>query len=70
MHSNGRLQSLLSVEFDTIYQLKLKLRPTVSRPLCLAVGLPSGTCVQNFLFCLTVVGFFMLSSLFDERMGL
>jgi hypothetical protein len=52
------------------HDLKLKLRPTVSRPMRLGVGLPSGTCDQIFLFCLTIFGFFMLSTLSVERTGL
>jgi hypothetical protein len=49
---------------------EVKLRPTVSRPVCLGVGLPSGTHDQNFFFCLTVAGFLMWGALSDERRGL
>jgi hypothetical protein len=50
-------------------EVEVKLRPTVSRPVCLGFGLPSGTYDQIF-FCLTIVGFLMLSILSDERTGL
>jgi hypothetical protein len=36
----------------------------------LGVGLPSGTYDQIVLFCLTIVGFLMLSTLSDERIGI
>jgi hypothetical protein len=49
---------------------EVKLRPTVSPPLRLGVGLPSGTYYQILLFCLTVVDFFTLSTLSDERISL
>jgi hypothetical protein len=37
----------------------VNLQPTVCRPVCLGVGLLSGTHDQIFLFCLTIVGFLM-----------
>jgi hypothetical protein len=49
---------------------KLELRPTVSRPACLGVGLASGAHDQIFVFCLTIEGFLLWGSLSDERMGL
>jgi hypothetical protein len=51
-------------------KLKLKLRPTVSRPVCLGVGLPSGAHGQIFVFCLTIADFLIRSALSDGRMGL
>jgi hypothetical protein len=45
------------------------LRPMVSRPICLGVGLPSEAQDQIF-FCLTIAGFFISGTFSDERMGL
>jgi hypothetical protein len=44
--------------------------PTVSRPACLGVGLPSGAHDLFFVFCLSIAGFLMWGTLSDERMGL
>jgi hypothetical protein len=51
-------------------EIEVKLRPTVSRPVCLCVGLPSGAHDQIFVFFLTIAGFLMWDTLSDERMGL
>jgi hypothetical protein len=48
----------------------LKLRPTVSRPVCLGVGLPSGTHDRISSPVLTIAGFLMCGALSDERMDL
>jgi hypothetical protein len=48
----------------------INLRPTVSWPVCLGVGLPSGAYDQIFVFCLTMAGFLMWGTPSDERMGL
>jgi hypothetical protein len=51
-------------------EVEVNLRPTVSRPVYLGVGLPSGAHDQVFVFCLTIAGFLMWGTLSDERMGL
>jgi hypothetical protein len=51
-------------------EVEVNLRPTVSRPIYLGVGLPSGAHDQIFVFCLTIAGFLMCGTLSDERMGL
>jgi hypothetical protein len=58
---------------DTVYwnpEVEVNLRLTVSRPVCLGVGLPSGAHDQIFVFYLTIVGFLMWGTLSDERMDL
>jgi hypothetical protein len=45
------------------------LRPMVSRPVYLGVGLPSGVHDKNFVFCLKIEGL-MWGALSDERPGL
>jgi hypothetical protein len=57
-------------KFWTEVEAEVKLRPEVSWPVCLGVRLPFGTYNYIFLFRLTSVGFLMLSTLSDERMGL
>jgi hypothetical protein len=54
----------------TEIEVEVNLRPTVSRPVCLGIRLPSGACDQIFVFRLTVAGFLMEGYLPDERMGL
>jgi hypothetical protein len=49
---------------------EVNVRPTVSRPVCLGVWLPSGAHDQIFVFCLTIAGFLMCGTLSDQRMGL
>jgi hypothetical protein len=53
-----------------VVEVEVKLRPTVSRPVCFAVGLPSGTYDVMFVSCLTITDFLMWSILSDERMEL
>jgi hypothetical protein len=54
------------LSFPVIYsELKVMLRPTVSRPVCLGVKHPFGTLDQIF-----VAGLLMWGALSDERTGL
>jgi hypothetical protein len=43
----------------TKVEVEVRLRPTVSLPVCLAVGIPSGAHDQIFVFLLTVADFLM-----------
>jgi hypothetical protein len=61
VHISYRL-ALCSLEF-----FKLNLLPTVSRPVCLGVGLPAGVQDQILVFCLTVASFLKWGALSDER---
>jgi hypothetical protein len=45
--------------FQVRNEVEVNLRSTVCRPVCLGVGLLSGTYDLIFLFCLTIVGFLM-----------
>jgi hypothetical protein len=51
-------------------EVEVNIRPTVNRPVCLGVGLPSGAHDQIFVFCLTIAGFLMCGTLSDKRTGL
>jgi hypothetical protein len=55
---------------STKAEVEVNLLPTVSRPVCLRVELPSGTYDKIFLFFLTILGFLIWSTFSDERMGL
>jgi hypothetical protein len=46
------------------------LRPTVSRPVCLAAKHPSGAYDQIFVTCVTVKVLFLWGAFSDERLGL
>jgi hypothetical protein len=47
--------------------VEVKLRPTISQPAFLVIGLPSGAHYQIFVFCLTIAGFLLWGALSDER---
>jgi hypothetical protein len=61
---------MLSAYSYLLLEVEVNLRPTVSRPVCLGVGLPPGAHDQIFVFCLTIAGLLLWSALCDERMGL
>jgi hypothetical protein len=58
------------VLFPIILEVEVNLRPTISRPVCLDVGLRSEAYDQIFVFRLTIVGFFIWGTISDERMGM
>jgi hypothetical protein len=66
------LSLVQNCEHAGLSQVKVKviLRPTVSRPVCLGVGIPSGASDQIFVFCLTVTGFLMRGTTSDEGTSL
>jgi hypothetical protein len=51
-------------------EVEVKLRPAISRPVCLAVGVPSGAHDKIFVSCLTTAGFLLCGALSDERITL
>jgi hypothetical protein len=51
-------------------EVEVNLLPTVSRPVFLGIGLPSGALDQIFVFVLMIAGFMMWGTLSDEKMGL
>jgi hypothetical protein len=56
-HRDNFASSLSTFHCPNQYlKLKLKFRPTVGRPVCLGVGLSSGTHVQIFLSCVDTDG--------------
>jgi hypothetical protein len=59
-----------SVEVEVEVEVEVNLRSTVSRSVCLGVGLPSGAHNKIFVFSLITAGFLMRGTLFDENMGL
>jgi hypothetical protein len=54
--------------FETQAKVKVMLRPTFSRPVCLGVKHPSGAQTRSLL--LTVAGLLMRSAVSDERTGI
>jgi hypothetical protein len=75
-HSIGQslpIGSALHITMDFSIRIRIGVKVKFSwsrRPAVFCVGLPSGTQDQIFLLCLTVVGFLMLGTLSDERLGL
>jgi hypothetical protein len=67
---NGYELHHLKIMITGLVEVEVNLRPTVSRPVFLGVGLPSGAHDQIFVFYLTIVGFLMCGTLSDERMSL
>jgi hypothetical protein len=55
---------------EGIVKVKVMLRPTVSRPVCLGTKHPFGACDQIFITCVTVTVLFLWGALSDERSGL
>jgi hypothetical protein len=55
---------------NSIVEVEVNLRSTVSWSVCLGVGFPSGAHNQIFFLSLTIAGFLMWGALSDERMGL
>jgi hypothetical protein len=51
------------------FEFEVNLRPTVSRPVCLGAGIPSGSQHQISLSP-TIAGFLIWDTLTDERTGL
>jgi hypothetical protein len=51
-------------------EVEVNLRPTISRPVCLGVGIPYGTHDQFSFISLTIAGFLIWGALSDEKMGL
>jgi hypothetical protein len=51
-------------------QVKVMLRPTVSRPVCYGIKHPSRAQDQIFYYCQTVAGLLMWGAISDERTGL
>jgi hypothetical protein len=54
----------------TTHEVEVNLRPTVSLPVWLGIGLPSGAHDQIFVSCMKIASFFIWGTLSDERMGL
>jgi hypothetical protein len=51
-------------------EVEVNVRPTVSRPVCLGIGIPSGAHDQISFISLTIAGFLISSTLSEERTGL
>jgi hypothetical protein len=67
--SHSTLFNTLSC-WKRLAEVKIMLRPTVSRPVCFAVKHPVGTQAQNFYYCQTSASLLMWGALSDEGAGL
>jgi hypothetical protein len=59
-----------SVKHNSQVKVKVMLRPTVIRPVCLGTKHPFGAYDQIFTTCVTVTVLFLWGALSDERSGL
>jgi hypothetical protein len=59
-----------AVVMAVVVEVEVNLRPTVSRPVCLRVGIPSGTHDQISFISLAIAGLLIWGTISDERMGL
>jgi hypothetical protein len=53
-----------------VVEVEINLRPTVSWPVCLGAGIPSGSHDHISFIFLTIAGFLIWGTLSDERMSL
>jgi hypothetical protein len=64
------ISELFSISNIRVSQIKVMLRLTVSRPVCLGTKHPLGAYDQIFITCVTVTVLFLWCALSDERSGL
>jgi hypothetical protein len=70
LQETGNLLSPEELWLILVENLSLRLRPTVSPPVCLGAKHPSGAYDQIFITCVTVTVLFLWGALSDERSGL